>query len=363
MSPPAVVPRPLALRMRDALYLGGPVTVALAALLAVLWLWQREVFPVDFLGEVQAHSHLVTTPRAGRLTTVNVTLLEQVSPGQELGRVRTLPDETLRLTLLAQQQDLEIMRLRLLQDQQRNDFSHLQSWQDLMEQRLALAGARIRLHQAESEFERVRALFEQKMAPAGAGSDQDGFEVALRDRDLLRSEVAAKERLVEGYEQALNELRPGEGPEALPAIHQAIDAAMRAQEQLLIEAESTVTLYASLPGIVMRIYRQQEDYVVEGEELFEIGGTQPERILGFIRHPIIYHPRTGDVVRVVSRSRPRREARTTVQRVGGHLLFFTQSFGGFNAVQERGLPVILDYPETLGLHPGELVDLIPEHRR
>ena len=361
MSSPAVVPRPFALRVRDAVYRGGPVTVALAALLAVLWLWDREVFPIDFLGEVQAPSSLVTAPQNGRLTAVSVSLFEVVTNGQELGSVRTLPDEAIRLTMVTQQRDLEIMRIRLLQDQQRNDLNYLQSWQNLMELRLELAGARIRLQQAESEFERVRLLFEQRLIPAGAGADQDGFEIALRDRDLLRSEVAEKERLVEDLERGLGELGSGERAEALPAIHQAIDAAIRAQELLLRETDPVV-LRAAASGMVMRINRLEEEHVTEGEELFEIRGTEPEWILGFVREPIAYRPRTGDVVRVVSRSRPRQVARATVQRVGGHLEFFTQSFSGFRAVQERGLPVMLDYPETLGLHPGELVDLIPGPR-
>ena len=361
MSSPLVVPRPVGLRVRDALYRGGPVVVALAALLAVMWLWEREVFPIDFLGEVQAPSSLVTAPQSGRLTEVSVTLFDVVTNGQEVGWVRTLPDETVRLTLAAQQRDLEIMRIRLLQDQQRNDLNYLQSWQDLMGLRLELAGARIRLQQAESEFERVRLLFEQRLTPAGVGANQDGFEVALRDRDLLRSEVAEKARLVEDLERGLGELRAGERAEALPAIHEAIDAAMRAQELLLSETEPLV-LRAAASGMVMRINRLAEEHVTEGEGLFEIRGTKPEWILGFVRLPIAYRPRTGDVVRVVSRSRPRRVARATVQRVGGHLEFFTQSFSGFRAVQERGLPVMLDYPESLDLRPGELVDLIPGRR-
>jgi len=364
MSSPATVPRPLALRVRDALSLGGPVVVALMAMLAVLWLWQREVFPVELLGEAQAPTNLVASPLSGRLDGVGVTLFERVTAGQELGRVQSTRDETVRLTLAAQQRDLEIMRIRLLQDQQRNGLNLLQTRHDLMQRQLELAGARIRLRQAESEFERVRRLFEQDLTPAGVGTDQDGFEVARRDRDLSRSEVAEMERLVGELESGLARIEASEGTEGLPAIHEAIESAVRAQEQLLQETERPVVLRAAVSGMVMRIHRQEQEHVVEGEPLFEIRGTEPEWILGYVRHPLGYQPRTGDVVRVVSRSRPRREAEATVQRVGGHLEFFTQALGAgeLSTLQQRGLPVLLDYPESLGLYPGELVDLIPRRR-
>jgi hypothetical protein len=364
MSSPGTVPRPLALRVRDALSVGGPAAAALMALLAVLWLWQREVFPVELLGEVQAPTNLVASPLNGRLADVSVTLFERVTAGQELGQVRAASDESVRVALAAQQRDLEIMRIRLLQDQQRNELNTLQTRHDLMQRRLELAGARIRLRQAESEFERVRLLFDQLLTPAGMGTDQDGFEVARRDRDLLRSEVAETERLVVELETGLARLEAPQGAEGWTAIGEAIESAVRAQEQLLQETERPVVLRAAVSGMVMRIHRQEQEHVVEGEPLFEIRGTKPEWILGHVRHPLGYQPRTGDVVRVVSRSRPRREAAATVQRVGGHLEFFTQALGAgeFSALQQRGLPVLLDYPESLGLYPGELVDLIPRRR-
>ncbi len=365
MSSSGVVPRPLALRVRDLIYRGGPVLVALMAGLWVSWLWRREVFPVNFVGEVQAPTSLVTAPEAGRLTRLNVTLFEVVTNGQELARLQTVSEDTSRLTLATQQRDLEILRLRMLQDQQRNDLNYLQNWQDLMGLRIALAGARIRQRQAESEFERARVLFEQQLTPAGMGADENGYEVALRDRDLARSEVAETERWVEQLERALDALQAGDRTNALPAIDQAIEAAVRAQEELLRQTEGPLVLRAPASGMVMRINRRANEQVVEGEPLLEISGTEAQWILGYIRQPITFQAVPGDVVRVVSRGRPRREGRATVQRVGSHLQIFTQSLRarGFDAAQERGLPVMLDYPQDLGLRPGELVDLIPVRER
>jgi hypothetical protein len=103
------------------------------------------------------------------------------------------------------------------------------------------------------------------------------------------------------------------------------------------------------------------DFVREGEELFEVRGEQPEWILGYIRQPIAYRPERGDKVRVMSRSRPRRIAEAEVLQVGSNLQPFAQPLRvrGFDASQERGLPVLIAYPKELELSAGELVDLVP----
>jgi hypothetical protein len=116
--------------------------------------------------------------------------------------------------------------------------------------------------------------------------------------------------------------------------------------------------------MIMLKTRQNRDYVAEGEVLFEIRGERPEWILGFIRQPIAIRPQPGDMIRVMSRSRPRRIAEAEVLRVGAHLQAFAQPLRvrGFDASQERGLPVLIAYPEELELSAGELVDLLPVKR-
>jgi len=361
MKDGSVITRPAALRLRDTLYQGGPVVVALIAIIAVIVLWRREVFPTNFVGEAQSPASLITSPQDGRLLEVEVELFDEVQAGQALAKVRIMSDETLQRSLAVLRSDLEVMRIRLLQDQQRNDLNQFQVWRDFMDLRIELAGARIRLRQAETEYERVRQLYEDRLVPVGAGADQDGFEVALRDRDLLRAEVADKEALLTELESRLARLSPGDGTNFMPQLQTAIDQAVRSQEEQMRDLESAAVLRAPTNGMVMKVYRHQGEQVVQGEPLFEIQGTQPQWILGYVRQPIAYRPNVGDTVRVRSRGRPRREADATVQRVGAHLQAFAQPLRarGFDASQERGLPVLLSYPVDLDLSPGELVDLLP----
>jgi len=363
MSGGSQIPRPASLRMRDALSRLGPPIVAVAVGIAIVVLWRQEVFPMNFVGEAQSPFTTIVAPTSGRLLLENgVDLFQSVSNNQVLARVQLKSEESLALDLAALRTDLEIMRVRLLHDQQRNDLNYLQTRQDLLMQRLELAGARIRLRQAEREYERMKSLAEQGVVPEGLGpGGQDGYDAALRDRDLLVAEVADREEMVAQLEEGLAQLKPGEGAESLQQIHSAIEEAIQAQEESLASAEAPVVLRAPIDGMIMLKSRQSQDYIAEGEVLFEIRGERPEWILGFIRQPIALRPQPGDMIRVMSRNRPRRIAEAEVLRVGAHLQPFAQPLRvrGFDASQERGLPVLIAYPEELELSAGELVDLLP----
>jgi multidrug resistance efflux pump len=334
--------------------------------IAIIVLWRQEVFPTNFVGEAQSPFTIIIAPTSGRLLLEDgVDLFQSVSSNQVLARVQVKSEDGIALSLAQLKTELEIMRVRLLHDQQRNDLNYLQTQQDLLMQRLELAGARLRLRQAQAEYERMKSLLEQGIVSEGIGVDgQGGYEVALLNRDLARAEIADRERLVAQLEDGLRKLEPGEGDVFQQQLHSAIDEAIEAQEKNLAAAEAPVVLRAPIDGMIMLKNRQNRDYVTEGEVLFEIRGERPEWILGFIRQPIAFRPRPGDMIRVMSRSRPRRIAEAEVLRVGTHLQRFAQPLRvrGFDASQERGLPVFIAYPEELELSAGELVDLLPVRR-
>jgi multidrug resistance efflux pump len=361
MSSSSIVPRPVALRWRDAMTRGGPIVVALVAIAAVSVLWRQEVFPTNFVGEAQSPASMVSASADGKLVDLEVKLFDVVEANQVLAKIQVASDQGMQLTLAALKSELEIMRIRLLQDQQRNDLNYVSTWSDLLQQRLELNEARILLRQAESEFERVRKLHEEQIIPTGVGTDQTGFELALRDRDALRARVADKESLVAELGAGLEKLRSGSGTNALTELQATIESAIEAQDAQLRAAESPEFLRAPIGGMIMNLNYRAGEYVREGDVVFEIRGTEPEWILGFIRQPIAFQPQPGDRVKVLSRGRPRRQAEAKVIRVGAHLQTFAQPLRvrGFDASQERGLPVLIEYPASLQLRAGELVDLVP----
>jgi multidrug resistance efflux pump len=337
------------------------VLVISIVLVALSYLWVKSPMPSNFVGEVQSPIGLVSAPEESKLLEILVTPFQMVTNGQILARLSTTSEESLKANVAAARADLEIMRVRMLQDQERNDLSYAQYRTDLLLQRLDLVSARIRLRQAESEFERVKQLYEEKIVSAGVGVDVDGYEVALRDRDVVRAEVADRERVVSDLENALVTLRPPDKQNRESLVHDAIASAVAAQEQALRQSEGATSLRASLDGMVTRVYRRAGEQVGRAEPLFDLRGVQPESILGFIRQPISAEPKVGDTVEVRSRGRPVKIGMAKVLNVGAHLELFTQPLRvrGFDASLERGLPVRLSFPEGMDLHPGELVDLVP----
>lgn len=363
-SPLPVIPRPPRHRWQDFRVEVLPAVVFLLVLGAAVFTWKFNWAPTLFVGEVESPASIVLAPEAGRLLEVQTQAFSYVTNGQVLARIARLSDDNLRASLAQIRADLGVMRARMLQDQERNDLNVIQLRTDFLLRRTELATARIQLRQAESEFERVERLHEAKLVPAGinAAGDTDGLDVALRDRDTLRSEVREREQIVEELGRALETLRPaGSTTNSVAGVQDAIEAAIAAQEEAVREASQPIVIRAAIDGMVMKGNRFAGETVTAGEILFEITGTRPQWILGFIRQPISEEPAIGSTIEVRSRGRPRQTGTATVTQVGAHLLTFSQPLRvrGFDPSLERGLPVLLTYPENLNLHPGELVDLVP----
>lgn len=360
------IPRPMSQHWLDFRFRGLPVFVFLAVLGGIILLWTKYWTGSTFAGEVQSPEAVVSSTAAGLLLDLSVDDYQSVTQKQVLGRVQVESPDRAAAEIAAMKADLQVMRVRMNQDQSRNDLGYQQARVDLQLRRLELASANIRLQQAESEFQRMSELHQAKVVPAGItqARNEFGYDVALRDRDLYRKEVQEKTRLVADLERALEHLLPAQGTNANPAIDAALDAAIETQERVLKQV-ALVTLRSPIDGVVKRVYRRSGENVAAGEMLVEIGSDKPSRIVGFIRQPIVTRPRVGDSVEVRKRGSRPQVGVAKVFRVGTQLQLFTQPLRvrGFDASMERGLPVLLSVPENLELYPGEAVDLVPKWSR
>ncbi len=358
------IPRPLSQRWRDFRFQGLPVLVFLAVGGAILLLWDQSWTSGTFVGEVQSVEAVVSSTQAGTLVDLHVDDFESVTRNQVLAKVLVKSPETATAEIAAMKSDLEVMRVRMGQDQQRNDLNYQGTRVDLQLRKLELASARIRFQQAESELERLTRLYQDKILPKGITQlrNEFGYEVALRDRDLFREEVEQKTRLVTDLEQTLERFQTTNGPGRNSAVNAAIDAAIGAQEKLLEETVGSVSLRAPIDGVVKKVLRHPGENIAAGEPLIELGNGQPERIVGFLRQPITARPQVGDLVEVRKRGSKLQVGLAKVVRVGAQLQLFTQPLRvrGFAASMERGLPVLLTVPEGMDLYPGEAVDLVPK---
>jgi multidrug resistance efflux pump len=356
------IPRPAALRARDFKLRVVPIGMCLAALAGSAWLWRDQSSANSFVGEVESVVSTINAPRAGTLSCLKVDAFAQVSSNEPLAVLLVASADAIGANLASLKSDLLVTRARMTQDQVRNNQNYEQLNVSLLIQRVDLAVARSRLVYAQSELNRSQKLYEAKVI------SQAEFEVARDLEASLKVEVQERSQLVQEMEKTLKDLQPSKPAVEEAAVVQPIEAAIKAQEELLRQTEGPVTLRSPIDGVVTRIYRRAGENAIESEPLFEVASHRPERIIGFLRQPVSFVPQVGDPVRVRTRGNRPRMGMAQVVRVGARMELFSQPLRvrGFDSSQERGLPVIVSLPtsEEIGsLVPGELVDLIPVRSR
>jgi len=347
------IPRPLAEHWRDVRLRHIPVLAYLLCVGLVFYLWNQHWTPSTFVGEVQATLANITSAQDGRLVNLSVRQFDRVTKGQILGKVVAQTPGAADANLAAIRTDLEVMRARMALDQHRNDQNYQQQRMDLLGQRVDLAVARAKLRFAQSELERNEKLRTENIV------SQFDYETALDNRDALAAEVKEREALVVETEQALAAMKPGAQSELDSFGFDAIDQAIKAQEEQFRQSAETL-LRSPIDGIVTKVYRNAGENILASESLLTISGEHGENIIGFLRQPISFIPKTNDLVLVRSRGNRQLVGEARIVKVGGRLELFTQPLRvrGFDSSQERGLPVLINLPEGLSLYPGELVDLV-----
>jgi multidrug resistance efflux pump len=364
------VPRPLSQRWRDFRTQGLPFLVFLAVAAAAILLLNQNPFPSNFVGEVQTVEATVSSLKAGVLTELKADDLDQVTAGQVLGQVSPTGAETMQSELAAIRADLQLTRLQLGQNESRADANYQQLRMNVLLQKTDLAADQIRLQQAESEFQRVSRLYQDRVVPQGVNESRNvrndfGYDVARRDRDTLRSAIEERTRLLAEMEPALAAMRQSNDPSNPRPLNDAVDAAVAAQEEKLRQLEGPVSLKSPVEGVVTKVLRRVGENVMTGEALLTIHASKSDRILGFIRQPLTFHPREGDLIEVRTRGSGGQVGLGKVLKAGATFELFSQPLRirGLASTQERGLPVLVSVPENLAVHPGEYVDLYPKPAR
>lgn len=361
MNPLPPIPTPPGERWKEFRLRGIPFIVLLAVALAVGFIWNTNLVPSTVVGEVQGVDVNIISGTPGLLGELRVALFDRVTNGQPVIKVRAASPETLEALLADARAELQVLRIRMIQDQGRSDHEYLQLRIDLMDQKILLETARIRLQQAEKEFARMTDLLQANVIQSGVSGNGDvGYEVALRDRDLFRLEVEDKAKLVTETEQALKSMSPPAIAENNPTINSVIDAAISAKEEQIRRTMGSDTLHSPMDGVVTAVLRRPGENIVAGEPLLTISSDHPDRIIGFVRQPLAFVPKVGDRVEIRTRSGELQTAATTILKVGPRLELFSQPLRvrGFDSSQERGLPILINLPPNLKVHSGEIVDLI-----
>jgi len=348
------IPVPPALRWREFRVRFLPILLFLAALGGVSLIWERNVSAPMFVGAVEGRSAQVASPYAGKILFLKVDRFQTVTKGTPLA---VLEPTDPRLALAVVQSELDVIRAKLdpYLSRQRNATDYEQLRMDWLGQRVDLATARANLQGARDELYREKALHEQKLV-----SDTI-YEQAATLEGALAAEVLERSNLVQMAEADLKQL-DSSGSRQTDSFTDALAASLQAEEQKLKAAAAgtePVTLVAPMAGVVGVIYHQAGENIPEGDPILIITGTEPERIVAYLRQPVPFEPKVGEQVEVRTRTFQRQISLAHINSVGAqfepitNVLAVARPSGTF----DFGLPVEITLPPGLKVRPGEVVDL------
>ena len=374
MNGPKPIPIPARHRWREFCVAYLPVITFVMLVVTIGWMWTHYVAPATIIGEVEIVRANVITIANGTVQEIKVQRLQAVTNGQELAVVATMEPDQVAAELAAVEADLRLMKARMDLDKTRNFSSYSQLRNELQLEQLDSDLARIRLRQAENEYERGKKLYDDKIIPLGIEAAPDnygirnnefGYDVALRDRDALRAEVSAHENVVSELQTAVQEMQTN-GAVQIGAEDAVIEQAIAAQRERLLSLQKPLMLRSPIDGFVSLVNNVAGERVVEGQPVLVVSAGRSSRISAWVRQPVTVRPSVGDVVEVRRARFGQKVFAGRVIQVGSQLEPINPTAVSRNVDPNRfelGLPLIVQSESALELLPGESVQLrIVQHR-
>lgn len=375
-SPPGTAFREFRINVMPALVFG-------AVLAATAYVWRGYVGPSTWVGEAESSRAIVSCPQSGRVVQLKVGPLQKVSAGEPLVQILTTDPRILEAQLALSKARIDFVRFtvdpQLRKENNRITYQKLRL--DWMRERANLSMAKARLIFTESEYERARRLYVQETpvpAASSASVSAPSVEVvvqrpisaaehdkSLADLNSNRAEVEELTRLVADMELAVRDIEPEEAKseEDQPS---AVRAAVAVEERQLglIEAQlAPITLSAPIDGFVSVVHRRAGEAVAPGDPIVTISQGNSERIVAFVRQPLMMEIATNQLIEVRSRGSAKASGIGQVLAVGSQLepihSHLLPPRGQAGNSLEYGLPILVSIPPGMRLFGGEVVDLRP----
>ena len=360
MKDQSPIPIPINQRWQDFRTEILPVIIFAVVIAGVVWMWGRSVAPPTVIGEVQIVRTDMISILPGTIQELKTDLLQKVTNGQCLAMVRVMENDVLTNELAVIEAELRLLKTQMDVDKTRNLGSYAQMKRELLEEKLALALAKVREVQTDSELVRSKALFDAQLVTAGGSSSKSGgigYEIALRDRDAAHAEADQHTRTIEQIEKDLANLEKTGLVTVNPAddvIEKNIDAKTRRFQAL----NRCVPLLAPMDGVVSVINHRVGEKIMAGTPVLVVSADHSDRVVAWVRQPISVTPKIGDTVNVCRTSPGQAPSNGTVSQVGSHLEPITATLLPPTSAQNRvvlGLPMTINLPPNSHFTPGEPV--------
>lgn len=329
-----------------------PVVVFVCVMAAMVVMWSNFVQPVTTVGQVETNAVNVITTAAGLLTELTLNRFDEVTNGQVIGKVVLFDDEQINaeLAALASGAALADAKAQLVEWGKLDNAIMIKL--DMFAQQVQLNIARTNLLEAE----RIVAL-DTELVKGESAIPRAQLAVAIARRDSLKSEVDDRSRLIEQWVQELSHIGP-EATNIFKLLASSIQTDILNQQEQLKQLQKPLVLRAPISGKISSINRHAGERVQAGAPIVTITSTTANRIVAYVRQPLNFHPKLGDVVSVRTRTTRRRTSDAQIIKIGTQLEPISAIFLPLAKMPvETGLPIALTLPPELDLLPGEIVDL------
>ena len=356
------IPIPTSQRWREFRIRVIPLLVFVGTLGAATLVWRQQVPAAALMGEVEPITANVSSPKSGVLAGLKISRLQPVKAGDPVAQIITTDPKVLQSSLAVILAEIQLMRVNLapVLGEQRYALNYDRLRLDWMEQRVQLATVRTRLQLAENEFRRVEELYKGKVV------SEKMYEEAQINKQRLETEVQERSHLIEEQEKNLGALQLRASVSStltnIDSAQNVMQASINVQEEKirLTEAElSPVILHVPIDGVVSSVLRRSGEAVMAGEPILTISTGSSDRIIAYMRQPLVTEPKIGMSVQICARSLQRQAAEARILQVGTQMepiKHYLLPFSNGHA-PEMGLPILVSLPPSLKLLPGEIVDL------
>ncbi len=350
---------------------------ALSACLAG-WLWSRQFSFTQAIGEVFAHKVEVSVPVDGALLAQsgrNLDLYQTVRAGQVIIRLDDRPTlaaistvqkqlEEAKLELKAKLEDLRL-------DRQDREFDRTTEARrlavEIEQRRLDIASRKGELTadkiELERELEKLKVADELMAKKAISRIDYLEYE---RRRDVVQERIRGHEEFLaearlqlQSAQQRMDQHSPTESATAADLVA-PFHAAIGVQEARLAELElqrEALDIRSPISGRIVSVSAWPGQQVRRGTVVFTVASHEADYIVSYVRPNQRFQPAKGMQVAARSRTNTSLTVSATVSNIGPQLEPIPAQQLRDIKRPEWGLPVLISIPSSLGLRPGELVDL------
>jgi multidrug resistance efflux pump len=351
-----IIPIPPGQRWRDIRLTVLPPLTFFLLVVTIFWMWRNYVHPPALVGEVEPVRVNVISIYPGAVLELKVDYLQSVTNGQPLAIVSTYEPDALQSQLESLKAEMELTKEGMTLNVDRDALSYVQMRTQWLNEKAQLSIDQTNLVLAEIEFNRAEQLYQSKTLIS-----EQAMALARTKRDVLRVTVSAKTELVADMEKMLSAhdpmMMPGKDNPAIAAAVQSYHARMTLLQEPLV-------LKAPMDGFVSAIDKRPGEKVTAGLPILVISRSKSDRIIGWVRQPVLVPPSVGDTVEVRCRrlGMVGRIILGSVIAVGKQVEPITPSaLPYYNqapaARVEFGLQFLVAVPAGSGLIPGETVEL------